>query len=787
MKKINLDSKKFNFLLERMNKNNTLYEVESKSILLESTIDDIIKAARRVPTDINLPTQVIRILDTSLDEFVTDVNKILISLKTGLNDLSSLKNTLKVEDMISSTKKWRSHLSKVVDQINLGQTLNALEVKRGIFDFMSGKIEFLPDSVLRELNANQISMINKYKFLTQEFNDFIITLEKLQKITKKVESNNSLDDLIGELLSESGIVNLDDIKKVFNDLEDYMKRYPDDEISDIYEVFKKKYNIGNRNSDEIIESFKRLLRDNPIYKTLDLNLKKKIVSWFRKKLLNRVDEINFELGKKVDWDNSLIYYNKSEDSFYIITTKNKKELDEVYAQITDQGFKPRKTDGSEGSKGFDLSDISEKEKGAEYEKGRRGEVLRFRLMAWGIPIVLVGGAAVTYCYYRFNTLRDKEKLDASTIRNKEEERGFFGVLTSCIAGTSKEALEISIKAGESIFKNDILPEMALIEGTVNIWLDEKCGRSDSRRENGKPVSRCTKCLDCEKDLDKESVKKLKVKGANGKDVEVGKVFSNIELFLKPEHLMPENPQNYKDLIKKIKEDGDNEVINAFLTKDGTAVPLDEMLVIICNQHSKQCTAEQFNIVMSDIIEGSKNQDCDTYDSFMDEKINILKEYDQRGLLSWGSETEKTVDISVNSSGEKLSSFKTGDGNTPFNGVNSVSQFLNRLEEFKINTKRFVCEKSDIVVDEEEQNLLNSSKPIDLMKELWESGEVKLECPQWKNDLVSSKKSKMKITMGSVFNDYFSKVFPDIDWYGSEWEEAFNYWWDKQRFLCKISN
>jgi hypothetical protein len=46
---------------------------------------------------------------------------------------------------------------------------------------------------------------------------------------------------------------------------------------------------------------------------------------------------------------------------------------------------------------------------------------------------------------------------------------------------------------------------------------------------------------------------------------------------------------------------------------------------------------------------------------------------------------------------------------------------------------------------------------------------------------------MKISMASLFSDYFQPLIPNIDWYGEEWDEAFNYWWDKQRFYCKISN
>lgn len=786
MKRIDLNSKNFNFLLERMDKKNTLFEVEKKFVLLESVIDDIIKAAKRSSMKTGFSTPSLRIIDTALDEFFVEADRILSSLKTGKTNLESLKNNLKTENIVALTKKWDLFISRTIDQISLGNTPQSLIVKKEMFNFISGKLEYLSDDSLISLTNNQVTLINELKNITEEFKDFIVHVEKINKITKNIVPNSKLDDVVGELLSESGIVSLSDVKRIFDDLESYNLKYPDDELSDIYEIFKTKFNLVGKNSDEIITIFKKSLRDNEIYKTLDISFRKKIVSWIRKKILKRIDDINFELSTKTNWDNSIIYYNKNEDCFYVITTKNKEELDQVFNQISEQGFKPRKTDGSNGSKGFGAEDLTERQKGAEYEKGARGERLKFKLLALGLPILAIGGGSVAYCYYRYNTLRDKEALDASTIESKQEERGFFGVLTSCFAGTSKESLEVSLEAGKSIFKNDILPELGVIEGNINIWLDEKCGRSNSKRENGKPITPCEKCLDCDKDLDKESIKKIKVKDNDGKEVELGKVFSNIELFLKPQHMMPQNPESYKDLIKRIKEDGDNGIINSFLTENGTAVPLDDMIVILCNQHSKQCIAEHYNAIMGEIIVDSKNQDCDTFDSFMDDRINTLNEYNQRGLLFWGP-SEKSVDISVNSNGEKLSNIKTDDGNSPFNGVNSVEQFIQRLEDFKINTKKFVCGNSDTTTDEIEIDLIDTKKPIDVMKELWENGDVKLECAQWKNDLVSSKKNKMKISMASLFSNYFQPLIPNIDWYGEEWDEAFNYWWDKQRFYCKISN
>jgi hypothetical protein len=787
MKRIDLNSKNFNFLLERMDKKNTLFEVEKKFVLLEGIIDDIIKAAKRVPTNIGFSSPSLRIIETSLDEFIVNVDRILLSLKTGKTNLESLKNNLKIEDIVASTKKWNLYITRIIDQINLGNTPQAIIVKKDVFNYISGKSELLSNDSLRFLNQNQISSFEDLKNITNEFNDFIVHVEKINKITKNILPNSKLDDVVGELLSESGIVSLSDVKRIFDDLESYNLKYPDDELSDIYEIFKTKFNLVGKNSDEIITIFKKSLRDNEIYKTLDIGFRKKIVSWFRKKLFKRIDDINFELSKKIDWENSIIYFNKNEDRFYVITTKNKEELDQVFNQISEQGFKPRKTDGSNGSKGFGAEDLTERQKGEEYAKGGRDYNLKFYSKIIGGGIVLVGVPTVLYCYYKYNKLRDEKKIDASTIGDDvTTEKDFFGVIGSCFVGASKEVLEISISAGKSIFKNDILPELAVIEGSVNIWLDEKCGRKDSKRVNGKPITHCENCLDCDKDLDKESIKKIKIKNGDGKEVELGKVFGNIELFLKPEFLMPKHPESYKDLIKQIKEDGNNGIINSFLTEKGTAVPLDDMIVILCNQHSKQCVAEHFNKIMGEIIIDSKNQDCESFDSFMDDKINTLKGYNKRGLLFWGP-SEKSVDISVNSNGENLSTIKTDDGNLPFGGVNSVDQFLQRLEDFKINTKKFVCEESDTTTDELEMDLIDTKKPIDIMKELWINGDVKLECAQWKNDLVSSKKNKMKISMASLFSDYFQPLIPNIDWYGEEWDEAFNYWWDKQRFYCKISN
>lgn len=775
MKNINLDTKKFKLFLERMEGKLTISEVNKNIILLESVIDDIIRAAKRVPVEATgvFSPQSISIVDKSLDEFFTEINKVLNGIKSGKSDINSLKNNLKAEDIISSNNRWKMFISRAVDQINLGNTPNVPGIKKNIFDYITSGVELNPAALSNE----QISLITKYKAINKQYTDFIKHAEKIQKLTKNLTPESNLDDVVGQLLSESGIVSLEDIKKIFDDLEVYNTKYPDDDLTDIYDIFKQRFGLTSKNGDEIISTFKKSLRDNDVYKTLDLSLRQKIVKWFKTKLSKRISEINFELGKKVDWDNSLIYYNKKEDSFYVITTKNKEELDEVYKQITDQGFKPRKTDGSQGSKGFSGEDLTEKEKGAEYEKGARGERLRFKLLIYGVPIVILGTGSVVFCYYRFDKLRDKEALDRAG-SDADAERGFFGVMTACIMGTTKDSLELAIEAGKNVFNTEIAPEFKQVEGNILLWLDQKCGRPS-------PEEPCQKCLDCDKDLDKEAIKKIKIKGSDGKEMELGQVFSNIDLFLNQDVLMPKFGSRYKDLIKQIKEDGKNGIISQYLTDDGKAIPLDEMILILCNKHSKQCVTEHYNRIIGEIINDSKNQDCNTYDSFMEERINILRQYNQSGVLSWGP-SERAVDVSVNKDGTNIGTIKTAEGNTPFNGVSSIEQFLQRLEEYKINTKKFVCEEGDITTDEVETELI-SGRPIELMKELWESGEVRLSCDQWKTDLTVNRKAKLKITMGTVFNDYFVKVFPNIDWYGEDWDEAFNYWWDKQRSMCNITN
>ena len=83
------------------------------------------------------------------------------------------------------------------------------------------------------------------------------------------------------------------------------------------------------------------------------------------------------------------------------------------------------------------------------------------------------------------------------------------------------------------------------------------------------------------------------------------------------------------------------------------------------------------------------------------------------------------------------------------------------------------------------NNKSNNKSKSLMEFLWLEGIVKLDCnmdvtEDWFNP---SKKSGVKMQIFMVFDEYFKPIFPSIDRMDEDWDDSFNYWYDKQKSFC----
>ena len=122
--------------------------------------------------------------------------------------------------------------------------------------------------------------------------------------------------------------------------------------------------------------------------------------------------------------------------------------------------------------------------------------------------------------------------------------------------------------------------------------------------------------------------------------------------------------------------------------------------------------------------------------------------------------------------------------------------INKLIELE---EKVTNPESDIVLDEETidittgfetwciDNNKDSSKSKNLMEYLWKEGVTVLDCntdisEEW-FEPTKENKSNRSLQLFSIFDDHFRTVFPTIQRSDSDWDDAFNYWYDKQKSYC----
>ena len=76
-----------------------------------------------------------------------------------------------------------------------------------------------------------------------------------------------------------------------------------------------------------------------------------------------------------------------------------------------------------------------------------------------------------------------------------------------------------------------------------------------------------------------------------------------------------------------------------------------------------------------------------------------------------------------------------------------------------------------------------------MEFLWSEGVAQLDCGSGENSIEYmfkpniQTKTNAKYQVFSIFDEYFKPVFPSIDRMDEDWDDSFNYWYDKQKSFC----
>jgi hypothetical protein len=87
------------------------------------------------------------------------------------------------------------------------------------------------------------------------------------------------------------------------------------------------------------------------------------------------------------------------------------------------------------------------------------------------------------------------------------------------------------------------------------------------------------------------------------------------------------------------------------------------------------------------------------------------------------------------------------------------------------------------------NLRDKNETKSLMEFLWSEGVAQLDCGSGENSIEYmfkpniQTKTNAKYQVFSIFDEYFKPVFPSIDRMDEDWDDSFNYWYDKQKSFC----
>jgi hypothetical protein len=776
-KQLFLDNKKFNLFLERMDNKMTLSESIEKNLMVEGWIDDVIRFAKNASISAvdllgkNLPMNVLDSLSRSFDDLIESAKVIDDGITKNLTDLKSIRSTIGVDAISQLKNNFNILIKNVVNSFGFESTIT-----KNIDDFVRGNINDLSADVIKNLDDNQIDIIialrNSHVGAMKELDD----LDNLIKYVNVIGDNPTIADLFNSMYVIGDVKSIDDFKIDWNRLDDIAKTDPESKVGQLWSSIKN--NIGGKpkNADEAATILKNYIKNSDTYITANKTFRKKIVEFIAKKIVGKVEDINLTLNNKgINWDNSLVYVGK-EGNLNVVSVRNKNELQILKTYLENNGLIVRELD----SNGVKIGDIGKGGYGPEGEKlaGRKNR--KWKRILIGSGVLATGGLSLLqYCASQ-QIVFTPEFLDDVKVADPEgfkagiyENPGWWDRVLRCIYGGAITAAEASKNVAIHLFNKNVRVYLTRIEGAVLKYLNKQCGReSDDKNSDGSWKYPCTKCLDCDKDVD---VNSIKINGKPIKDEYVG-LIKNLD----PRLLFPmddsDQDKRFIQLLKEIQLDADNGIVSKFISADGEAKTLEDMVKLVCVGHRLSCIEQQFYLTINECYQ-LEGLTCEAIDTHMTSKINVIQSYITDGVLNWGV-TDGKVDVS---------SIKNEKG---FEGATSIDDIITILNMDKQNAIN-MCNNQEIEVVYGD----NGDLTIDLstmMTDLWNSGASKLDCSDYKFSLMSSKKFNMKLALTDVLEEVVSdksmkSLIRGIDVYSPEWDEEFNIWWDKQRKLCNIKD
>jgi hypothetical protein len=776
-KQLFLDSKNFNLFLERMDNKMTLSESTEKNLMVEGWIDDVIRFAKSASMNAanivgkNLPMNVIDNLTKSFDNLIESAKFIDDAITKNLNDLRTIRNSIGIDAISQLKNNFNILLKNVVSSFGFDASLT-----KKLDDFVRGNVNDLDPDVLKVLDDSQIDIIvslrNAHVGAMKELDD----LDNLVKYVNIMGDNPSIVDLFNSMYVVGDVKTIDDFKLDWNRLDDIAKNDPESKVGQLWNSIKNNISGKPKNADDAATTLKNFIKNSDTYITANKSFRKKFIQYIGRKILGKVEDINITLNKKgIDWDNSLVYVGK-DGNLNIVSARNKRELEVLKTYLENNGLVVREMD----SNGVKIGDIGGGggRSDSDIWAGRQNRKWKWTLIVLGVGTLAAGGY-ISYCASQQVIFTD-EMLDNLKVSDPEgvksgkyKNPGLWDRVLRCIIGGVMTTAEYTKKLAIDLFNANVRPYLVSIDGGILKYLNDQCGReSNEKNSDGSWKYPCTKCLDCDKDVDVNSIK------INGKPIkdEYSQLIKNLD----PRVLFPTDAsgqeERLKQLMKEINSDAENGIVSKYISADGEAKTLEDMVKLVCVGHRLSCIEQQFYLTINECYQ-LEGLTCEEIDTHMTSKINVIQSYITDGVLNWGV-TDGKVDVS---------SIKNKKG---FEGATSVDDIIAILNIDKQNAIN-LCNNASLEVI----NGGNGDITIDLstlMTDLWDSGEIKLDCAEYQYSLRSNKKYNMKLALTDVIEEIVSdpklkSFIRGIDVFSQEWDSEFNMWWDKQRDLCNIKD
>jgi hypothetical protein len=780
MKRKNLNINEIKFLMERMDKRLTFNETHNKikNIINEGIGDEIIKAAKRSAgsTDLAKYSNEIKVLEKQSDNINNTINNFdnaftkiqsASNLRTALTELPSA-SSLRV-----STKQFVSSFSDLIRKISLEK---GFDIKIGtIENYLNGLRQSYPTELLDVLSPENLAQLQIAKNGIKELNLINLHLEKLNKIVdtwglvggQSKTTKNAFISLIGK----DGVESIDELKNSFKELDglENLDFELAKDLNDSWLRIKEDLGLDTKNLDiEIQKAF----RDNPSYKIVESSFKNKL-----NKLVNRnIENVDISLekikNKNLDWGKTIIYRNPNSEEIFLIQFKNQKDLD-AYKNYLKR-------------KGLDFSDGESLDEAIKQIKELATANNRIRKIKFWIYSIGGGGALL---YTVICPLFKESWITPEQIEKRKEEFGedaaveeetYFTKMGRCLAGPLKaiinyiESLTDTMQDNVKGLGDDML--IKICEELEKICPNWECCHKDDCGEKQKEC-----CMECNDETKVEQIEeKLK-----------GKFTELIEKVEIVEFIIDELGEGGEDLVKNsIKEEGK---LPGILFKDGKPRSIKGLIKLTCTQQNVKCVADRVNNIFGYVTNAFNTRNCETLNQNNDipVKLQELRKFNDAGYLTLNNDEKGKVYINWQEVNPAL-----------YGSANSVEECINIMQNTYTKVILEYCkmefeDEGEVAFERSDyeswcqENGKDSSVVKSLMEYLWKEEVVQLECTTGEDGIQymfrpnPERKTMTSYQIWDLFNEQFKSVFPQIDNFTTDWDDAFNYWYDKQKNLCNF--